>query len=387
MASFDELIPKKKYRLYVELGYKPNGKRDRRTKVVKASGPRQAQSLLKDFEQEVKKTRHLDQTKISFPDFSNRWKKNYAIPELEPPTAENYTIKLEGTILPFFEHFKLKEVSTFDIIEFFNHERELNRGSLETKYKILQSIFKHAVQWKIIDKDDNPMSEVKMPSDTKKQKKDFYRKHELPDLMRLLKTLEVRQQHIVKLALFGGLRRGEIAGLADDVVDFENNLISVKRSLQLSKTEGLRLKDTKAEDTRIVALPKTFMRELNDYYKERKALQEEIGDLWKGFKDVKGQEVFLLFANEYGIPHRPDSITTFWNRFMNRFEGKIRRVRFHDLRHSSATIILTEGAKKGITMKTVQKRLGHKDIKTTLNFYAHVAEDQDKEAGDIFEDV
>ncbi|GAA0444827.1 MAG: tyrosine-type recombinase/integrase [Bacillota bacterium] len=107
----------------------------------------------------------------------------------------------------------------------------------------------------------------------------------------------------------------------------------------------------------------------------------EMANLWKGFKDVNGQEVFLLFSDEYGIPHRPDTLTQFWNRFVNKHENELRRVRFHDLRHSSASLILSEG----VNVKVVQKRLGHKNIQTTLNLYSHITEEDDKKASDIFD--
>lgn len=114
--------------------------------------------------------------------------------------------------------------------------------------------------------------------------------------------------------------------------------------------------------------------------RERLYLKDEMDRLWKGFKDDTGKKVLLLFSNEYGIPFRPDSVTQFWGRLMNKNKDKIKRIRFHDLRHSSASLILSEG----VNMKVVQKRLGHKNIKTTLNMYAHITDEDDKKASDIF---
>jgi len=104
-----------------------------------------------------------------------------------------------------------------------------------------------------------------------------------------------------------------------------------------------------------------------------------MGTLWKGFKDIEGKEVMLFGASEYGIPYTPNSITLFWNRFIKR--TGLKKIRFQDLRHSSASLILSEG----INMKVVQKRLGHKDIKTTMNVYSHVTEKDDEKASNVFD--
>ncbi|PWA08621.1 hypothetical protein DCC39_14370 [Pueribacillus theae] len=383
MASVQELIKGKKYKLVVELGYLPSGKRDRRTRTVEASGKRAAKRMLKEFEDEVMEKMNLNE-EMFFVSFTEKWLNNYAKPELEKPTLENYKSALQ-TISDYFIDFRMKDITPLSITEYFNYEKEQGRASLEAKYKVLLSIYKYAVKWKVIKEEDNPMVEIEMPKPSKKQNIDFYRAHEIPILMEAIQTLDIKNQIITKLALFGGLRRGEIAGLAADVCDFKNNRIEVKRSLQHSKTGGLRLKETKEEDTRLVVIPAALMKELHTYYIKRLNLKMEMGPLWKGFKDINDNEVFLIFADEYGVPYRPDAISKFWKRFMKTFEGKIRRVRFHDLRHSSATIALTEGAREGITSKTIQKRLGHKDIKTTLKFYSHVTEEDDKKASDVFD--
>jgi integrase len=85
------------------------------------------------------------------------------------------------------------------------------------------------------------------------------------------------------------------------------------------------------------------MKDLYKYYVKKLNLKMPRANLWEGFKDVNGQKVFLLFSNEYGIPRRPDTLTQFWNRFVERHKSELRRVRFHDLRHSSASLILMKG--------------------------------------------
>lgn len=379
MASIQEIIPYKKYKLYVELGYNSNGKRKRKTKTVEAKGIRHARKLLAEFEKEVLESQHLEESNPTLQSFSEQWKKNYAETNLQPSTLQNYYLALDS-ILQYFDNKRIKSIKPFHIIRFFAKEKEENKGSLESKYKVLKSLFKYAVVWRLIDGKDNPMKEIEKPKNINKQNKDFYTKDELKILFDIIEKIPLYQQLIIKLALFGGLRRGEILALADDVLDFSSNKILVKRSLQYSKAEGLKLKGTKTEGQRTIILPKKFMEELKIYLDERLYLKDEMDRLWKGFKDDTGKKVLLLFSNEYGIPFRPDSVTQFWGRLMNKNKDKIKRIRFHDLRHSSASLILSEG----VNMKVVQKRLGHKNIKTTLNMYAHITDEDDKKASDIF---
>src|SRR5690625_4307369 len=381
MAHIQELEKNKKYKLIVEVG---TDTRKRRTRTVKASGIREARRLLREFQNEIDEMAHLDTSDPSFVAFSNLWMENYALEELQPNTSETYKQQLEY-IKEYFKDYKLRDIKPFNITQFFNAEKRSGRASLPLKHKILTSIFKHSVLWQIIDEKNNPMTNVPVPDYTNRQEIDHYRFDEVPILMDLInKDLNERQQLIVKLALFGGLRRGEVAGIASDVLDFENNKITIKRSLQGSKREGLKLKETKSEDTRTITIPENLMKDLHEYYIKKLSLRMEMGNLWKGFKDINGKEVFMLFANEYGIPIRPDSITRFWRRFNERNKDKIRRIRFHDLRHSSATIILSE-SDENITMRVVQERLGHKDVKTTLRFYSHVTTEDDEHESSIFD--
>ncbi|MUV38135.1 Integrase [Lentibacillus sp. JNUCC-1] len=379
MASFVELIPNKKYKLFVELESNPDGSRNRRTKVIQASGKREARRLLSKFEQEIMENSHLSIDNPYMPAFIDRWRTNYAQTELDMATLESYDISLKQ-IKRYFKKKKIKAIKPLHIIEFYTEERKAGRGSLETKHKVLQSLFKHAIVWKYIDKEENPMEDVSKPKTQKKQHKDFYNKHELKELFKLLEDQPEHHQLMAKCALYGGLRRGEVLGIADDSIDFESNTITVKRSLQCTKSKGIVLKETKGKDARIIILPDKFMEELQAYHKKKLQLKKDMGTLWTGFEDQNKKKVFLLFSDVHGKPFRPDSVTQLWGRFMNRNQDKIKRIRFHDLRHSSASLILSEG----VNMKIVQKRLGHKDIRTTLNMYSHITTEDEQKASDVF---
>lgn len=380
MSFAVEVVKGKKYRLFAELGFLPNGKRERKTKMVEAKGIKEARKLAQEFEDDLLARMVFDENML-FMEFTEKWIDNYASVELEQSTFENYKSALK-VITEYFPKQRVSEIKALSIIEFFNSERKLKRGSLEAKYKVLKSLFKYAVQWSIIKDEDNPMLDIEKPKNAQKQtNKDFYRNDEIKIMLNLIEELTEEQQLIVQLALVGALRRGEIIAITHDVLDFENSSILIKRSLQQSKKDGVKLKGTKSEDTRIIILPKSLMDRLHKLYIKKLNLRMSMGKLWEGHKE-DGKELIFLFSNEYGKPYRPDSITQFWNRFTIRHKDVLRRIRFHDLRHSSATFLLSEG----VNMKVIQKRLGHKNIKTTLNLYSHVSEKDDEKVSELFSD-
>lgn len=233
------------------------------------------------------------------------------------------------------------------------------------------------MDWKVIA--DNPMAGLEKPKNPNKEMA-YYKPNELTELLKAIEDLSERHQLMVLISLIGALRRGEVLGIAlNDGVDFDNNQIHVLRSLSYSKTKGLELKRTKSEDHRAVTLPHWLLKRLHAYYIKQLNLKMEMRNLWKGFKDYNGKEVILCVSDEHGYPFQPNAYTRFWGRFMKRTD--IKKIRLYDLRHSSASSMLSEG----VNMKVIQKRLGHKNIKTTLNTYSHVSTEDDEKAANVFE--
>ncbi len=371
-------LSKGKYKLTVSLGFDAHGKRIRRYRTVEAIGKREAEQLLREFEKELELEERAKGEAIRFAAFFDQWKRDYADVHLEPSTLEIYSI-VSKPILNHFRTHPLSDITALQISQFLNSEKASGKGSLEKKYNILKSVFKYAVKWKYLEHD--PMEGVRKPKYPHKEMA-FYDRDEIREVLEEVKTLEVRQQLKIKLAVVGGLRRGEVLAVADDAILWESNQIRVFRSVQFSTEGGLRLKRTKTGESRVVTFPQWLMLELRVHYLEVLHNSATLGHLYRGFEDTDGRQVTLLFADEFGRPLRPNSITQFWGKFMRR-NPQLKRIRFQDLRHSSASLILSEG----VNIKVLQKRLGHKRATTTLNVYTHITERDDKKASDIFNDL
>ena len=175
----------------------------------------------------------------------------------------------------------------------------------------------------------------------------------------LAAIFDSRYEALFALALSTGMRQGELLGLSWDNVDVERGIIYVKRNLQWIKKEVI-LQDPKTEKSRRMIFIGAMVRELLVAHRQQQALQRAaIGDTWDGKWN-------LLFTNVTGGPMHPSPLVH------NHFEPLLKRaslpvIRFHDLRHTAATLLL----EAGINPKVVSEMLGHSSVSITLSLYSH----------------
>lgn len=378
-------LSKGKYQLIADLGTRA-GERLRRKKTVEAKNKTEAKKMLDIFEAELKKSEG-----ILFGKYRNTtvnalydlWKTKYATIALAPRTADEYEKIIENRVLPVFGTFKVKDIHEVDVVHFFTDlqedgkrldgkEGKLSSSTIHNIFKAFTSLLSAAKEWKIIE--SNPLNAVKLPT-LEHKKGTAYSEEELADLMALLeRDATADNQLIVLIALTTGCRAGEVAALEAKHLNKESNTITVAQSMS-QKDGKLFLKSTKTKRVREVAVPEELMKRL------QKQKLRKMSHLLTLGKDRQWPENQFLFSDEFGKPLRPDSIGQFWSRFMGR--NKIRRIRFHDLRHTSATHLIN----RGVHAKVIQERLGHSTIGTTMNVYGHVLEKADQTAAKHFEDL
>jgi integrase len=170
----------------------------------------------------------------------------------------------------------------------------------------------------------------------------------------------------VLIALSTGMRRGEILALRWKNIDLDRGVVRVVESLEQTKA-ALRFKAPKTEKSRVVTLPSFVLEELR-WLKRRQA--EELLAL-----GVRQSGETLACGRHDGEPMPPRSLTHEFAKVAGRVQD-VPRVRFHDLRHSHATQLLSAG----VHPKVAQERLGHSTITTTLDLYSHVTETMQEDA-------
>ena len=177
-----------------------------------------------------------------------------------------------------------------------------------------------------------------------------------------------------RLALLTGMRRGELLGLMWQDIDLEAGTLAVRRTLSRGVGGTWELGTPKsAAGKRSIALPTLAIEALRRHRIRQLERQLSLGPIW-------GSGGFV-FTNETGGALHVNTL-------VRRYEGLVKaagvpRIRFHDLRHTSATLLLS----KGIHPKIVQERLGHSSISMTLDRYSHVTRDMQQQAADAFDDL
>lgn len=168
---------------------------------------------------------------------------------------------------------------------------------------------------------------------------------------------------------FYGLRRSEIVGLRWSAIDFDNNVFYVNHTVTTPNIDGKKTivaKDRAKTKSSLRALP------LNEDLKDRLIeIRKQQGQYQKKFKRSYDKKwLDYVMVDELGGLILPDYITPAWKRLLEK--NNMRVIRFHDLRHTCASLLLNKGKHDGITLKDIQVWLGHSDFSTTANTYSHL---------------
>jgi len=373
---------KNSWQLEVSAGYGPNGKRKKYTRTVRIEGKnqeRQADILLAEFITEVEKGLYIGKTKLTFKEYTERWLKNYAEPELSPNTLYNHKRRLETRILPTLGHLKLTDIKPINLVEFYREQMDSPRldgkeGTLSPRtvhhmHRLIHEMLETAVQWELII--SNPASKVKPPKVPKNQP-ESYDEQEIKVVLEVLKKEDLKHQVMVLLVLTSGGRRSEIMGLDWQNVDFENNIIYIEEALLYNPENGCYTKPPKNDSSlRQIAMPEAVMSLLKAYKAEQNEHRLSLGDKWQGSTKV--------FTTWEGKDCYPGWASHWWKRFLER--NNLPPLRLHGLRHTAATLLIAEG----LPVVNVAKRLGHSRTSTTTDIYAMALKSRDNQAADTME--
>ena len=282
---------------------------------------------------------------------------------VEKTTFSSYTQMVKGKIAPYFRNtgLTLEGIQAKHIQSFYLHElKTVSPGTVIHYHANIHKALKYAVKMDLIP--FNPADKVERP---KKQRyiADYYRQEELERL------LEASKDHpyslLIQMTAFYGLRRSEALGLKWDAIDFDQNTITIRHTVTSCDLDGKRVlvaSDTTKTKSSMRTLPLVpFMRERLLTLKEE---QQENRRLC-GRSYIKDYLEYVC-VNEIGDLIKPLYVTESFPKLL-KAKG-MRQIRYHDLRHSCASLLLANG----VPMKQIQEWLGHSDFSTTANIYAHL---------------
>ena len=296
------------------------------------------------------------------------WMENYAKIKLRPSTYKTSQGFLKNHIKPQIGSIPLADLTSLDLQRFYKHLLDGGRvDRVEAKKKpkglapktvrnihqMIGSAYNLAIEQKLVSK--NPTQGCALPKVEHKEMKTLTA-DQLSAFFREARDSGVYELYYLDLAT--GLRRGELLGLKWTDVDLDRGILKIQRAIsrQNGKVVEAPLKTKNAYRT--LPLSDSLRRYLTDLRRRQKENRRKYGKAY--------HQSDYVCVHEDGTPLRPDYISREFGRVCRR--AGLPCIRFHDLRHSVATLLLQQG----FSLKQIQEWLGHSDIATTANVYAHV---------------
>lgn len=249
-------------------------------------------------------------------------------------------------------------------------------GKLSTKtiiehHRLISTVLEQAFKERLVL--FNVSRQAELPRVEKKEV-NYFQPAQIEAIRNALENEPPKWKMLVHLLLITGARRGEILGLKWDKVDFEKNRIYICNSVLYSADRGIYEDTPKTEKSkRFVTLPIETMQELKEYkeYQSTEFFNNGIPINFKGF----------VFSQIDGTPMHPDSVTDYLKKFSKKYN--LPHINAHAFRHTMASMLYFNG----VDSVSISKRLGHAQVSTTANIYAHIMEEADQRNADILSDI
>ena len=317
---------------------------------------------------------YVEPSKVSLSEWLDIWLNEYKKNALKPTTFDSYETNIRYHLKPAIGHISLKDLKTYDLQKFINEKYDNGKVSTALLRK-LRNILHGALQQAIVIQHitKNVTEGLILPQHKQKDIKVLTREEE----KRFKEALAGdKLETAFKFALASGLRIGEFLGLTWDCIDWEQGIISVRKSLIRVKDRSVNAKKKNkyiVEDTtktknskRKVPIPKSAM-VMMEMYKQN---QETEKGLAEGVYDDNN----LVFCTALGNRIVPRNAERSFTRLAKK--AGIEGASIHSLRHTYATRLF----ELGVASKTVSELLGHKNVSHTLDVYTHVLPDTKNEA-------
>lgn len=302
-----------------------------------------------------------------FGQFLSRWLEDSVKPSVKIKTFENYSRQVRVHIGPSLGNVRLSKLSAQHLQRFYRQMLDLGlaSGSVERQHSIIHRALSQALSWNLVARNVADLADPPRPNP----------KEMLPlsseQAAQFLKAARSdRFFALYCLAISTGMRQAELLGLTWPDVEFGSATLHVHQQLIYSPGLGFSFSEPKtAKSRRAIDIPAFAVEALREHRKRQLEDRLKTGSLWEDHD--------LVFANEVGrFVERGNLVRRSFLPLLEK--AGLPRIRFHDLRHTAATILL----KQGTHPKVVQERLGHSSISVTMDVYSHVLPSMQREAAD-----
>ena len=355
-------------RYYAVLNYR-NAGGQRKTKWISLGLPekgskRKAEAELARLRAEFEPPKEVGDlsSDMLFADYLLEWLE-IAKGRLAVATYSSYAAMIKKPVGPYFRqrNLTLRELEARHLQMFYSEMlRKVKPNTVIHYHAIIHSALKYAMKTDMVPQ--NVAMKVDRPRKNSFQPT-FLDAEQMQKLFEIVKG--TRLELPVLVAAFYGLRRGEVLGLKWDAIDFNRGTLTIKRTVTEATIDGtMKIIEQDSAKTKSSLRTLPLVGSFRDYFQKVKEAQElnkkVCGNCYNYEYDG------YVFVNELGDLMRPEYLTSYFPQYIQKHGCK--RMHFHDLRHSCASLLLANG----VPLKQIQEWLGHSDFSTTANIYAHL---------------
>ena len=330
---------------------------------------KEAERTLTKLLRELDTGTDLDPTRLTTGEYLTYWLETVARRRVRPTTFERYERAARVHIAPHIGGVPLVKLSPPHLAGLYTTLSDIGlaANTLRNAHIVLHAALKSAVLWNILPRN---VADVEKPPRGERPALTVW---DAATTARFLESVKGRRlEAFYQLAIATGMRRGELLGLQWQDVDLVRGSLAVRRSLVKTKQGGVAFQAPKtAKGRRQIKLSAKIVGDLQAHRKRQLEERLQLGELW--------QDQDLVFPGPAGGPLAGETLQGDFNRVIA--HADVPRIRLHDLRHTSATLML----RQGVHPKIVSERLGHATVSITLDIYSHVLPDMQAAAADAID--
>ena len=276
--------------------------------------------------------------------------------ELKERTMKNKRYMMEQHIVPYFGNQMMSEITAGQIIQWQNEMQ--TKGFSEAYLRMIQnqltSLYTHAS--KIYDLHANPCKKVKRMGSSDNRSLDFWT---VDEYQKFIQTMEpgTRYYLIFEILFWTGCRIGELLALTPKDIDFDRNQFSITKTDYRTERQDVITEPKTKQSVRVVEIPEFLKQEIKDFVDRHYGMPED-------------ERLFPIVQE--AVQHK-------MKRQMEK--AGVKKIRVHDLRHSHVAYLIN----KGVEPILIKERVGHKDIRITLNTYGHLYPNQQRKVADLLD--
>jgi integrase len=322
----------------------------------------EAQEWLRSTQTQVERGFDYHAGKITLAEYLSQWLESHRV-SLRPKTADQYQRVIEKHILPHLGDIQVKNLRITRVEQFYSELVQAGMGvrTVRIVHTILHKALEKALRYGLVM--SNPAHGAALPR---------YKHGEMQvlDESQVTQFLVAAQdspyQALYHLALTTGMRQGELLGLKWTDLQWHSGALLVQRQLQDIRGQGTIYQEPKTRaGRRTIKLGEGTLQALRLHRERQQVLKASAGSRWK--------ENDLIFPSKVGTPRDPSNLRLDFNRILEK--AGLPKIRFHDLRHTAASLMLNHG----VPVIVASKRLGHSKPSITLDIYGHLYQEMQDE--------